>query len=98
MIKPTIGRIVWYHPAPGSRMIKDEQPCAGQVCMVHSDDVVNLSVVDHYGVQHSKVNVSLVQDGSVPEGEYCEWPQAEKEPAPETPAEESAPVRSRGRR
>lgn len=90
MIKPTIGRVVWYHPGPGTGMSRDkEQACASQIVFVHSDEVVNLAIWDHFGTHHARVNVPLVQDGDpVSEGEYCEWMPYQKGQA----AKEESPV------
>lgn len=69
MIKPTIGRVVWYHPDK-----PHEQPWAAIVCFVHNDSLVNLSVFDENGLGKSKLEVTLVQpDNERPEGAYCEW-------------------------
>lgn len=82
MIKPTVGRIVNYWPShldlepipvpftyyPGSH------PCAAQIAFVWSDTCVNLSIVDHAGVLHSRTSVPLYHgDGPRPVGAYCEW-------------------------
>lgn len=69
MIKPTVGRIVWYWPSPSDlatmafNKVHGEysQPMAAQIAYVHSDTMVNLSVTDHNGVQHSRTSVHLAQ-------------------------------------
>lgn len=69
MIKPTIGRVVWYHPdAPHT------QPWAALVCFVHNENTVNLTVFDDNGLGKSKLYVPLIQEGDAqPIGMYCEW-------------------------
>ena len=69
MIKPTIGRVVWYHP---NRPHK--QPLAALVTHVWSDTCINLVVFDENGVGGGKTSVLLVQEGNpVPTWDYCEW-------------------------
>jgi hypothetical protein len=81
MIKPTVGRVVWYWPAaydlaqgvfayPGS-----DQPMAATVAFVHSDRMVNLSVVDHNGTPFDKRSVTLLQEGDAVRDHagYAEW-------------------------
>ena len=74
MIKPTIGRVVWYHPA-GSDPVH-EQPQAALVACVISDTVVNLAVFDANGVASNQTLVLLWDSGSDiqrPVQRYCEW-------------------------
>lgn len=69
MIKPTIGRVVWYHPdKPHS------QPWAALITFVHADRDVNLIVFDENGMGKSKLNVFLKQETEDnPVGNYAEW-------------------------
>jgi hypothetical protein len=74
IIKPTIGRVVWYYPphhTPG------DQPLAAIVAHVWSDTCVNLAIFDGNGrpMQSPPTSVLLVQPGNeVPTGgNYCEW-------------------------
>lgn len=94
MIKPTIGRVVWFHPAsnasdPG---FAPAPICAAIVAYVHSDNCVNLGVFDGNGVSHSKTSVRLIQDtDEAPEGGYyCEWMPYQKGQAAKTEAAEAA--------
>ena len=86
MIKPTIGRRVWYWPSaydcgngsvsPPSTMQADHvQPCDAGVCYVHSDRLVNLTVADHNGNMHKRTSVQLLQDDDeIPVGQaYATW-------------------------
>lgn len=87
MIKPTIGRVVWYFPSgDNSEVVKyDDQPMAATVAYVHNDHMVNLSVVDHAGNQHACTSVRLVQEGEeCPNGAYCEWMPYQKGQAAKT--------------
>lgn len=72
MIKPTIGRVVWFHEPFKPDTL--EQPRAAIVCYVHSDRCVNLAVFDENGNTSGKTSVPLRQEGDVaPSGEFCEW-------------------------
>lgn len=76
MIKPTIGRRVWYWPSdydlgldkmnPPSVIEVDDrsQPCDAGVTYVHHEHLVNLTVADHNGNMHKRSSVFLLQDGN----------------------------------
>jgi hypothetical protein len=71
MIKPTIGRVVWFHPS-GSK--SSDQPNAALIAYVHSDTMVNLAVFDCNGQQSGQTSVFLWQgDTERPSSYYCEW-------------------------
>jgi hypothetical protein len=71
MIKPTVGRVVWYWLARGTPQTK---PLAAIVCHVASDSVVNLTVFDVEGNQRGAVDVPLIQEGDErPMSHHCEW-------------------------
>lgn len=71
MIKPTIGRVVWYRQ-PGST--DEQQPNAAIVCYVHSDECVNLTWFDYSGGTFSATSVFLYQnEGEKPSSGFCEW-------------------------
>jgi hypothetical protein len=79
-IKPTVGRVVWFTPPRNSAtagfVANDPmQPCAAIVAYVWADDMVNLHVIDHNGVGHSRTSVPLIQpDEPKPEdGFFCSW-------------------------
>lgn len=77
MIKPTIGRVVWYYPGPNEPPYgaPGDTPMAAIVCDVHSDRLVNLSVCDRSGHWHPRTSVPLAQpeDELRPQGSYCSW-------------------------
>lgn len=85
MIQPTVGRVVWFHPAAHSQSANfaPSAVCAGTIAFVHSDSCVNLGVLDPLGVSHPRTNVPLIQDGEpAPEqGYYCEWMPYQKQVA-----------------
>lgn len=74
MIKPTVGRVVWFYPL-GSK--PTDQPLAAIVAHVWSDTCVNLAIFNANGVPMEKppTSVFLVQEGAeVPSGGfYCAW-------------------------
>lgn len=81
MIKPTIGRRVWYWPngvTVGDKpfaIIDPAVPLDAGIVYVWGDRIVNLDVADHYGYHHSASSVMLVQEGDpVPTiGSYATW-------------------------
>lgn len=69
MIKPTIGRVVWFWTGG-----PQTQAMTGLVCYVHSDTNINLAVFDANGTVHAETSVYLYQgDGERPEGRFAEW-------------------------
>lgn len=72
MIKPTIGRVVWYHPTAPQGAPEDTQ--AAIVCHVWSDTCVNLAVFDNNGVASNQTSVFLFQgEGERPSSQFAEW-------------------------
>jgi hypothetical protein len=71
MIKPTIGRKVWYWHA-GKNL---GQPEDATIVYVHTDSRVNLFVIDHDGRSRPELSVSLIHDDEATlDGErHCEW-------------------------
>lgn len=70
VIKPTVGRIVWYRPSYDVRLMTfdnnmtvydNKMPLAAQIVWVWSDTCVNLDVIDHAGVHHQRTSVTLLQ-------------------------------------
>lgn len=80
MIKPTVGRVVWFTPPeqsflPEGFVYFGSQPCAALVSYVWSSRMVNLLVSDHNGKQYAFTSVTLVQDDDPKptHGRYAEW-------------------------
>lgn len=87
MIKPSIGRKVWYRPSAADKAgnfgmrTAGDQPLDATVLAVWGDRCVNLSVSDIYGKQFSLTSARLRQPGEpVPVdaegndiGGYAEW-------------------------
>lgn len=69
MIKPTIGRVVWFFDET-----TNVQPNAGIVCWVENDHNVNLVVFSEEGVPRNELSVFLKQeeDDVIP-GRHAEW-------------------------
>lgn len=90
MIKPTIGRVVWFWEGIHE---ESDQAQAALVTYVHSDTCVNLSVFDPNGNQHARTSVLLKQepdDIANYQGPYCEWMPYQKGQAAKTEALEAA--------
>ena len=79
MIKPTVGRVVWYRPdlfdkSQTGMEVNGEQPLTAIITTVWKDGLVNLAVFDAYGRQFNRLNIKLHQgDGPAPKPSYCEW-------------------------
>lgn len=75
MIRPTVGRIVWFHHNANIAGFDDrDAPLAAIVTYVHSDTLVNLCVFGPNGDSYAKASVYLEQ-GDAPRsvGMYCRW-------------------------
>jgi hypothetical protein len=73
MIKPTIGRVVWFHPEQGAEIHSGETQAA-LVAKVLNDRLVNLAVFDDRGRPYPAIEVELWQgEGKRPKDAYCEW-------------------------
>ncbi len=70
IIKPTIGRVVWYKDVSQS-----DQFMAATICYVWNDDVVNLSIHNMHGEHIAKQSVTLFQGhaDNCPDLQCC-WP------------------------
>lgn len=74
MIKPTIGRIVWYHPGPNNSQLRlDTQPFAAIIAGVIDEHTVNLTCFDADGYPWPMRGVHLCQDDEQPEQYTAEW-------------------------
>lgn len=72
MIKPTVGRQVWYRPHPQEKIASHDQPFAATVVHVHNDTLVNLAILTEQGQLGAKTHVTLAQDRPAEPGE-AEW-------------------------
>lgn len=74
MIKPTIGRIVWFYPQGRQQVEAKQQPHAAIIAYVHSDDYINITYFDTNGFAHPANGVFLRQEGEPrPDFAFCEW-------------------------
>lgn len=74
MIKPTVGRVVWFYPAGHQ---EGEQPLAAIIAHVWSDTCVNLAIFCRNGspLPNPPTSILLVQEGNERPsgGHYCTW-------------------------
>lgn len=79
MIKPTIGRKIWFRLNGFKKYsivnFDNEQAMDASINFVHNNNKINIIVVDHVGNLHSVNEIMLVSDDFKPiEGiPYCEW-------------------------
>lgn len=81
MIKPTVGRKVWYRPSNPDQAglhgmkVNGDQPLDATIIAVWGDRMVNVLVTDIVGRQFPVLSCWLVQEGDEkPEGgRYVEW-------------------------
>jgi hypothetical protein len=87
MIKPTVGRVVWYYRDGKSQVEAGKQPYAAIVAFVWSDTCINIAFFDSNGVADKTTSVQLVQDGDeLPEHDFCCWMPYQKGQAAKTEA------------
>lgn len=86
MIKPTIGRVVWYFPSDydlsgiqaGTVMQRhSDQPFDAHVVYVWSDTCVNLVVLDHDGNMFKRTSVPINVEGISPRAEWMPYQQGQ---------------------
>lgn len=92
MIKPTIGRVVWFQPSHPADQLPREQPYAALIAYVHSDTCINVGGFDQNGNHFSACSVKLLQDEDVPPatGYYAMWMPSQKGQAARTEQLENA--------
>lgn len=76
MIKPTVGRVVWYRPSPGENIVGNDgsQPLAAIITHVWSDTCINLAVFDANGIATNRTSVYLLQpETERPASQFAEW-------------------------
>ena len=91
MIKPTVGRVVWffgadwYDPSFGDGEYSRE-PRAAIITHVWHERMVNLTVFDRNGRSHGVTSVDLLQDDDPPGGQsyWCAWMPYQKGQAAKT--------------
>lgn len=77
MIKPTNGRIVWFHPAADDNSLfwGDEEPLAAIVTWVYDDRCINVCAFSRGGTPHPRQAVRLLQgeDSEPGFGAFATW-------------------------
>lgn len=74
MIKPSIGRVVWFWESAIAAQRENAQPNAALVVFVHNDELVNLTVFSDVGYPGAYQHIPLWQgEGERPQGMHCEW-------------------------
>ena len=87
IIKPTVGRKVWYRPSefdqqgPVSMTTSKGQPLEATIIAVWGDRCINVLVTDMVGKQFPVLSCTLLQEGDLLPtdadgnvlGRYCEW-------------------------
>lgn len=82
MIKPTVGRVVWFYPAT---LNLHQQPCAAIIACVLSDREINIGYMNHHGQWDAATRVPLLQEGDAePAAAYCTWMPYQKGQAAKT--------------
>lgn len=75
IIKPTVGRVVWFWEKKPENEF--DQPQAAMVAHVWGDNCVNLAIFDPNGVPVAKppTSIRLIQEGDEfpAAGHYCSW-------------------------
>jgi hypothetical protein len=80
MIKPTIGRVVWFYDDDNQA-----QAYPGIVCYVHNDTLINLTIFDNNGKSQPRTSVFLYQgEGERPIKYFAEWMPYQKGQAAKT--------------
>lgn len=76
---PTVGRNVYFSPEPGQHSAGgeivrlDAQPLLAFVVYVHSDELVNLVVLDHTGARHKLTSVPFAPPSVPFRGAHAYW-------------------------
>ena len=81
MIKPTVGRVVWYYSAQGA------EPHAAMITKVWGARCVNLAIFSESGTAYNNTSVTLLQDDDqVPAHSHATWMPFQKGQAAKTEA------------
>jgi hypothetical protein len=77
MIKPTVGRVVHYHPplTDHRALVLQGEPLAAIIAFVHSDTLINILLIYHDGTTEGRKNVRLEQDTPLDNAteDLCRW-------------------------
>ena len=76
MIKPTVGRMVWFYKYGQTQVDANEQPMAAIIAHVWNDNMINIAYFDSNGIAHNQTSVYLVQEGEANPPNptaFCVW-------------------------
>jgi hypothetical protein len=75
LIKPTVGRVLYYYDYSGHYYDYSGQiePLAAIITKVWNDVMINVVVFSEDGSSHGRTSVRLAQEGDSPTGEQCRW-------------------------
>lgn len=74
MIKPTVGRVIWFYNSQ-EEVEANKQPRPAFITYVHSDHLINVGGFNHNGTVFSQDSCHLVQeeDDAIPHGFHARW-------------------------
>lgn len=72
IIKPTLGRVIWYNPM-GSLLVSSNGYLTALICDVNADETVNLAVFDTKGNLHQRQNVPILDENQISSDHYARW-------------------------
>lgn len=93
MIKPSVGRVVWFYPHVDAGRDPNGQPLAALVAKVIDDSTINLLAVGADGTPFAAQHVPLLQGGELaadPDAARAEWMPYQKGQAAKTEALQAA--------
>lgn len=78
MIKPSIGRKIWYWPGPEDKYLKCldiKTPFDATVVFVHDSGTINVLVLDHEGSLYRRQSIPVIQEGELKPDDsgFCVW-------------------------
>ena len=75
MIKPSIGRVVWFYKNGKTQRDIGGQPNAALIAFVHSDSCINIGYFDANGIAQSETSVQLEQEPGDSDwsSSFCAW-------------------------
>lgn len=96
MIKPSVGRIIWYNPAPNEPIYSERQVLAAIIAGVNFTGTINIAVFAADGSgPHARQDVPIFDGESAPiPAACCVWMPYQKGQAAKTEAAESLAAQS----
>lgn len=82
MIKPTVGRVVWFFPSLNDDVARrDNQPFCAHIVYVHNDHLINVAYFDHNGALSAAHSVPLDEDPFPTSEAFATWMPYQKQVA-----------------